>query len=64
MIHTDAGYYTHVTPPPGGAGGPSYMHIWYLKDHLGNNWVLADGSGNALKEQDYDLYGVYNRSEK
>ena len=57
MIHTDAGYYTPVTPPSG-AGSPSYEHIWYLKDHLGNNRVLADGSGNALKIHHYDPFGI------
>ena len=57
MIHTDAGYYTPVTPPTG-AGSPSYAHIWYLRDHLGNNRVLADGSGNALKNHHYDPYGM------
>jgi RHS repeat-associated protein len=56
MIHTDAGYYTPVTPPSG-AGSPSYAHIWYLKDHLGNNRILADGSGNALKIHHYDPFG-------
>ena len=56
MIHTDAGYYTPVTPP-GGAGATSYMHVWYLKDHLGNNRVLADGGGNALKMYHYDPFG-------
>ena len=24
-----------------GASGPSYVHLWYLKDHLGNNRVPA-----------------------
>ena len=57
MIHTDAGYYTPVTPPSG-AGNPTYEHIWYLKDHLGNNRVLADGSGNALKIHHYDPFGI------
>ena len=57
MIHTDAGYYTPVTPPSG-AGSPSYSHIWYLKDHLGNNRILADGSGNALKIHHYDPFGI------
>ena len=57
MIHTDAGYYTPVTPPSG-AGSPIYEHIWYLKDHLGNNRVLADGSGNALRINHYDPFGI------
>lgn len=56
MIHTDEGYYTPVALPPG-ASGPSFTHIWYLKDHLGNNRVLADGSGNAVAFHDYDPYG-------
>ena len=43
MIHTDAGYYTPTGLPPG-APGPSYVHLWYLKDHLGNNRVLADAT--------------------
>ena len=56
MIHTDAGYYTSVVLPPG-ASGPLFVHLWYLKDHLGNNRVLADGSGNAVAFHDYDPYG-------
>ena len=56
MIHTDAGYYTPVTSQ--GGSGVSYSHIWYLKDHLGNNRVLADGSGSALKTHHYDPYGM------
>ena len=56
MIHTDAGYYTPVTPPSG-AGNPIYEHIWYLKDHLGNNRVLADGNGNSITVNDYDPFG-------
>ena len=56
MIHTDAGYYTPVTSQ--GGSGVSYSHIWYLKDHLGNNRVLADASGNALKTHHYDPYGM------
>ena len=56
MIHTDAGYYTPVTPPSG-AGNPTYEHIWYLKDHLGNNRVLADGNGNSIAVNDYDPFG-------
>ena len=55
MIHTDAGYYTPVTTQ--GGLGVSYSHIWYLKDHLGNNRVLADASGNAVALHDYDPYG-------
>ena len=55
MIHTDAGYYTPVTAQ--GGSGVSYSHVWYLKDHLGNNRVLADGSGNAVAFHDYDPYG-------
>ena len=56
MIHTDAGYYTPV-PPPSGAGNPTYNHIWYLKDHLGNNRVLADASGTVYAVNDYDPFG-------
>ena len=56
MIHTDTGYYTPVVLPPG-ASGPLFVHLWYLKDHLGNNRVLADGSGNAVAFHDYDPYG-------
>lgn len=56
MIHTDAGYYTIVTPPAG-VTGPVYAHIWYLKDHLGNNRVLADASGSALRTHHYDPFG-------
>jgi RHS repeat-associated protein len=56
MIHTDAGYYTPV-PPPSGTGSLSFMHVWYLKDHLGNNRVLADGTGTALKIHHYDPFG-------
>ena len=56
MIHTDAGYYTPVTAQ--GGSGVSYSHIWYLKDHLGNNRVMADASGNALKTHHYDPYGM------
>ena len=53
---SDTGYFTPVTPPSG-AGDPTFSHIWYLKDHLGNNRVLADGSGNAVAFHDYDPYG-------
>ena len=56
MIYTDAGYYTPLLTP-GGSTASSYTHIWYLKDHLGNNRVLADGSGNAVALHDYDPYG-------
>ena len=56
MIHTDAGYYTPV-PPPSGSGNPTYMHVWYLKDHLGNNRVFADGTGTALRNHHYDPFG-------
>ena len=56
MIHTDAGYYSPVMPPPGVAG-PVYTHIWYLKDHLGNNRVLADANGDAVSVHDYDPFG-------
>jgi RHS repeat-associated protein len=56
MIHTDAGYYTPVTAQ--GGSGVSYSHIWYLKDHLGNNRVLADASGSALKTHHFDPYGM------
>ena len=56
MIHTDASYYTPIPTPAGTA--PSYTHIWYLKDHLGNNRVLASGRGAALSRYHYDPYGV------
>ena len=55
MIHTDTGDHTPVTSQ--GGSGISYSHIWYLKDYLGNNRVLADGSGNAVAFHDYDPYG-------
>ena len=56
-IHTDAGYYTPTGLPPG-ASGPSYVHLWYLKDHLGNNRVLASERGIALSTHHYDPYGT------
>lgn len=56
MVHTDAGYYTPVMTPFG-ATGPVYAHIWYLKDHLGNNRILADEGGNAIAANDYDPFG-------
>ena len=56
MIHTDAGYYTPVTPPAG-VTGPVYAHLWYLQDHLGNIRVLADGGGNAVAMHDFDPFG-------
>ena len=55
MVHTDAGYNTPVTAQ--GGPGVSYSHIWYLKDHLGNNRVLADSDGNAIAVNDYDPFG-------
>lgn len=56
MIHTDAGYYT---PYPASSGGtvPLYKHLWYLKDHLGNNRALVDGSGALVALHDYDPFG-------
>ena len=57
MIHTDAGYYTPTGLPPG-ASGPSYVHLWYLKEHLGNNCVLANERGIALSTHHYDPYGT------
>ena len=54
---SDTGYFTPVTPPSG-AGDPTFSHIWYLKDHLGNNRVLADASGSALMTHHYDPYGM------
>ena len=57
MIHTDAGYYTPTGLPPG-ASGPPYVHLWYLKDHLGNNRVLANERGIALSTHHYDPYGT------
>ena len=56
MIRTDAGYYTRVLTPAG-VTGPLYTHIWYLRDHLGNNRVLADGSGAPVALHDYDPFG-------
>ena len=56
MIHTDAGYYTPFPASPGGTGSV-YKHLWYLKDHLGNNRVLADGSGDVYAVHHYDPYG-------
>ena len=56
MIYTDAGY---CTPLPNTVGnGPSYTHIWYLKDHLGNNRVLASERGVALARYHYDPFGA------
>ena len=57
MIHTDAGYYTIATPPAGGTA-PVFEHLWYLKDHLGNNRVLANERGIALTTHHYDPYGT------
>ena len=57
MIHTDAGYYTPVTSQ--GGPGVSYSHVWYLKDHLGNNRVLAYGSGNAVALHDHESNGAF-----
>lgn len=56
MIHKDAGYCTPVTAQ--GGSGVSYSHVWYLKDHLGNNRVMADGHGYAVKIVHYDPYGT------
>ena len=56
MIHTDAGYYTPYPAPSGGTGA-SYRHIWYLKDHLGNNRALVDGNGAPVALHDYDPFG-------
>ena len=56
MIHTDAGYYTPYPASSGGTGA-SYRHIWYLKDHLGNNRALVDGNGNPVAFHDYDPFG-------
>ena len=56
MIHTDAGYYTIATPPAGGTA-PVFEHLWYLKDHLGNNRVLADAGGSMVGWKDYDPFG-------
>ena len=39
--------------------GMSYSHIWDLKDHLGNNRVLADGNGNTIALNDYDPFGEF-----
>ena len=35
-----------------------YTHVWYLKDHLGNNRVFANESGNVLVAYDYDPFGA------
>lgn len=58
MIHTDAGYYVPTVSFEGGGLEIVYLHVWYLKDHLGNNRVLANGIGNALGAYDYDPFGV------
>lgn len=57
MIHTDAGYYTIAMPPAGGTA-PMSEHLWYLKDHLGNNRVLANERGIALSAHHYDPYSA------
>ena len=56
MIYTDAGYYTPY-PAPSGGTVPLYKHLWYLKDHLGNNRALVDGSGALVALHDYDPFG-------
>ena len=56
MIHTDAGYYTLFPAPPGGTV-PVFKHIWYMKDHLGNNRVLLDASGKVYAVHHYDPFG-------
>ena len=56
MVHTDAGYYIRTLPL--GGGGLVYSHVWYLKDHLGNNRVFANESGNVLAAYDYDPFGA------
>lgn len=56
MIHTDAGYYTIAMPPAGGTA-PVFEHLWYLKDYLGNNRVLADAGGSLVGWKDYDPFG-------
>ncbi|MBQ6762688.1 MAG: hypothetical protein IJP49_08040 [Bacteroidales bacterium] len=48
MVKTDAGYYTPTGLPPG-ASWPSYVHLWYLKDHLGNNRVLVNERASVRK---------------
>ena len=53
---SDTGYFTPVTPPSG-AGDPTFSHIWYLKDHLGNNRVLLDASGKVYAVHHYDPFG-------
>lgn len=58
MIHIDAGYYVPTVSFEGGGLEIVYLHVWYLKDHLGNNRVLANGIGNALGAYDYDPFGV------
>ena len=57
MGKTGAGYYTPTGLLPG-ASGPSYVHLWYLQDHLGNNCVLANERGIALSTHHYDPYGA------
>ena len=56
MIHTDAGYYT-LFPASSGGSAPVFKHIWYLKDHLGNNRLLLDGDGNVYAVHHYEPFG-------
>ena len=52
----------------GALRSPGCQSAEYAANYRINDGTFAmihtDGSGNALKEQDYDLYGVYYRSEK
>ena len=56
MILTDAGYYT-LFPASSGGSVPMFKHIWYLKDHLGNNRLLLDGDGNVYAVHHYEPFG-------
>lgn len=57
MLQTGTGYYTIAMPPAGGTA-PMSEHLWYLKDHLGNNRVLTNERGIALSTRHYDPYGA------
>ena len=58
MIHTEAGYYTSTMSNPALGMGPSYKHVWYLKDHLGNNRIVASQTGAVMDVHDYDPFGA------
>ena len=57
MLQTGTGYYTIAMPPAGGTA-PVFELLWYLKDHLGNNRVLANERGIALSTHHYGPYGA------